>query len=296
MNRVQKCLMWGTAFLIVGGSLPVLAQQPESKTPPAPNPHEKPATATPAQPPAADPAGLNPDPNAKPERELTIPEQRAEIDRMANEALHILFAESPGTKAQFDKSYGYAVFDNVKLGFLITGGGGKGVAVVKGADLTSGKFIDDFERMKAKADPDRADPLPENEKTDHDLTKAQKDAIAKTDIHTARMHKEFIDGKRTYMSMGAAGVGASIGAHKYQVVFLFENEARFNNFVESGWTAEASANAVAGKAGLNAEMTFVDGMAVYQMTEGGLMLNADIAGTKYWKDEDLNRHNAQTDD
>jgi len=29
-------------------------------------------------------------------------------------------------------------------------------------------------------------------------------------------------------------------------------------------------------------------LAVYQMTDGGLMVNADIAGTKYWKDGNLN--------
>lgn len=295
MKRVQRLLMWGTAFLITAGTLPVLAQESETKTPPAPNPNEKPATATPAQPPAADPAGLDPDPNPEPERELTIPEQRAEINQMASETLHTLFTESAGAKQQFDKSYGYAVFDNVKLAFLITGGGGKGIAVVKGADMTSGKFIDDYDRMRAKLDPDRTDPLPEN------ATQAEKDATARTDAKTHAKatdmyHKDFLDGKRTYMNMGAAGVGASIGAHKYQVVFLFENKERFDNFIDSGWTAEASANAVAGKSGLNAEMAFVDGIAVYQLTESGLMLNADIAGTKYWRDEELNNRRDQTDD
>lgn len=293
MKRLRRLLMFGTAFLITAGTLPILAQESESKTPPAPNPNEKPATATPAQPPAADPAGLDADPNAKPARELTIPEQRAEINHMANDTLHTLFTESPGSKAQFDRSYGYAVFDNVKLGFLLTGGGGKGVAVVKGADLSSGKFIDDYERMKAKVDPDRKDPLPESANVNTNRNAADH-VHAKANVD--RMHKEFVNGQRTYMNMGAAGVGASIGAHKYQVVFLFENEKRFDAFVESGWTAEAAANAVAGKAGANAEIAFVDGMAVYQLTESGLMLNADISGTKYWRDEDLNKRNEQTDD
>jgi lipid-binding SYLF domain-containing protein len=287
MKRVQRLLMFGTAFLITMGGLPVLAQETESKTPPAPVPHEKPATATPAQPPAEDP-------NAVPERELTIPEKRAEINRMANDTLHTLFTESPGSKAQFDKSYGYAVFDNVKLGFLITGGGGKGVAVVKGADLSSGKFIDDYERMKAKADPGRSDPLPESANVNPKKDLTAQHALGKAELD--RMDREFINGKRTFMNMGAAGVGASIGAHKYQVVFLFENEKRFDDFVDSGWTAEAAANAVAGQSGVNAEIAFVDGLAIYQLTESGLMLNADIAGTKYWRDTELNRRGEQTDD
>lgn len=277
MMRVERLLMWSTAFLITAGTLPVLAQESESKKPVEPS--DRPATATPAQPPEALP-------NAEPERELTVPEQRAAINTMANETLHTLFMESPGAKQQFDKSYGYAVFDNVKLGFLITGGGGKGVAAVKGADLTSGKFIDDYDRMRAKIDPDHSDPLPESAETDTKVHAKPSDTY----------HKDFLDGKRTYMNMGAAGVGASIGAHKYQVVFLFENKERFDSFIDSGWTAEASANAVAGKSGLNAEIAFVDGMAVYQLTESGLMLNADIAGTKYWRDEDLNNRQNQTDD
>ena len=40
---------------------------------------------------------------------------------------------------------------------------------------------------------------------------------------------------------------------------------------------------MAGTAGASAGTTFKNGMAVYQITEAGLMLQADIAGTKYWK-------------
>ncbi len=39
----------------------------------------------------------------------------------------------------------------------------------------------------------------------------------------------------------------------------------------------------------NAEATFRNGLAVYQLTGTGLMLQADIAGTKYWKNRKLNR-------
>ena len=50
----------------------------------------------------------------------------------------------------------------------------------------------------------------------------------------------------------------------------------------------ASANAAAWKSGVNKATAFIDGLAIYQMTDGGLMVNADIAGTKYWKDGNLN--------
>jgi lipid-binding SYLF domain-containing protein len=96
-------------------------------------------------------------------------------------------------------------------------------------------------------------------------------------------------GNRTYMKMATAGLNLGLGAQVYQVVFLFEDAQTFDTFVNTGWEAEASANAVAGPAGANAGTVFRNGMAVYQFTEGGLMLQADISGTKYWKSKKLNR-------
>jgi lipid-binding SYLF domain-containing protein len=95
-------------------------------------------------------------------------------------------------------------------------------------------------------------------------------------------------GQRTYMKMGTAGLNVGLGAQVYQIVFLFEDEETFDSFINKGWEAGTSANAVAGKAGANAEASFTKGMAVYQLTEGGLMLQADISGTKYWKYKKLN--------
>jgi lipid-binding SYLF domain-containing protein len=96
-------------------------------------------------------------------------------------------------------------------------------------------------------------------------------------------------GERTYMKMGTVGVGFGLGGKKYQVVFLFENADHFNNFVEKGWKAETSATAAAGTASAEAAAGFVKGIALYQLTESGLMAQADVAGTKYWKDGDLNQ-------
>jgi lipid-binding SYLF domain-containing protein len=97
-------------------------------------------------------------------------------------------------------------------------------------------------------------------------------------------------GDRTYMKMGTGGVGFGIGGQVYQLIFLFEDEQTFRSFVDQGWEAGASANAVAGKAGVNAQGSFVNGLAVYQLTEAGLMLQADLAGTKYWKYRKLNEY------
>lgn len=96
-------------------------------------------------------------------------------------------------------------------------------------------------------------------------------------------------GKRVYMKMGTAGVGLGIGGQKYQVVFLFENEQSLKSFIDKGWQADASAQASAGDKGANASATFKNGVAVYQLTDKGLMASADVSGTKYWKNDDLNK-------
>jgi lipid-binding SYLF domain-containing protein len=95
------------------------------------------------------------------------------------------------------------------------------------------------------------------------------------------------EGRHTYMRMGSAGLSLGLGAQHYKTVFLFEDSNSFKKFVEHGWQAEGGANAVAGTAGANADPSFRQGMAVYTLTDGGLMLSADLSGTKYWKDDDL---------
>jgi lipid-binding SYLF domain-containing protein len=155
--------------------------------------------------------------------------KRMKIDETAQETLDTLFARSSKAGELYKISYGWAVFDNLKLAFGFSGGGGNGVA------------------------------------------KARK------------------SGQKTYMQMGTAGIGIGLGVNKYQVVFLFQDSRTFKNFVEQGWQADATASAVAGQTGAEAKTDFSNGMAIYQITDTGLMAHADIAGTKYWKNKKLNR-------
>ena len=95
-------------------------------------------------------------------------------------------------------------------------------------------------------------------------------------------------GKHTYMKMGTVGVGFGLGVNSYQVVFLFQDEVTLRNFIEKGWQADAGATASAGKSAAEVKTNFVNGLAIYQLTDKGLMLNADIAGTKYKLNDKLN--------
>ncbi|MBT8137615.1 MAG: hypothetical protein KJO54_11425 [Gammaproteobacteria bacterium] len=98
--------------------------------------------------------------------------------------------------------------------------------------------------------------------------------------------------QRTYMHVGLGGIGLGIGGQAFRMVLLFEDEHTFNDFIDSQWLASSSANAVAGRNGANAEASFTNGLAVYQMTDAGLFLAADIAGARYWR---ANRLNASAD-
>ncbi len=154
--------------------------------------------------------------------------KRLKIDEMANEVLDQVMNTNWKAQELFETAYGWAAFDNLKIAFVLSGGGGNGVAIRKDTD------------------------------------------------------------ERTYMKMGTGGIGLGIGAQAYQVVFFFQDEKTFHNFVEKGWKADASAQAAAGTDGANATTGFVNGVAVWQVTEKGLMASADISGTKYWKNKKLN--------
>ena len=156
-------------------------------------------------------------------------EKRAAIDRVAKAALDEILQKAKNAPSLYEKAYGYAVFDNMQITFIFTGGGGKGVAVNK------------------------------------------------------------TTGERTYMKMGTGGLSLGIGAQKLQVVMFSETEKVFNDFLNKGWKAETGAEAAAGTAGASAATQFINGMAIYQITEAGLMASADISGTKYSVDKDLNK-------
>jgi lipid-binding SYLF domain-containing protein len=164
----------------------------------------------------------------KSSKELKKDSQRAKINEVADETLQRLFAENAKAKDLYDAAVGWAVFDNTKVAFGVSGGGGSGVAVDKGS------------------------------------------------------------GNRVYMKMGTGGVGFGLGVNKFQVVFLFQDQQTLESFIDKGWLADAGATASAGTEAAEAKTGFKNGLALYQLTEKGLMLNADIAGTKYWKHDKLN--------
>ena len=78
----------------------------------------------------------------------------------------------------------------------------------------------------------------------------------------------------------------------YRVVFVFHDPQVLAQFVDQGWDFGAQADAAAktgAQGGAASEaVSATPGMEIYQFTETGLALRAGLAGTKYWKDADLN--------
>jgi lipid-binding SYLF domain-containing protein len=97
-------------------------------------------------------------------------------------------------------------------------------------------------------------------------------------------------GERTYMHVATLGANLGAGVQFYQGLFLFETKAAFDAFVNQGWQADAGAGATLGKASLEAQAKFTNGMAYYQLSETGILLDATLSGTKYWKSAELNDH------
>ena len=102
--------------------------------------------------------------------------------------------------------------------------------------------------------------------------------------------------KETFMAMGSLGGGVGLGAKDLSVVFIFKTADVMKKFVESGWQfgGEADATAKSGKEGGSASKeagvdTGANLFVIYQLTDTGVALQATVAGTKYWKDKELNQ-------
>jgi lipid-binding SYLF domain-containing protein len=99
--------------------------------------------------------------------------------------------------------------------------------------------------------------------------------------------------QETFMKMVSGGAGFGIGVKNYRVIFVFQNDAALNHFLESGWSGSAQADAAA-KAGdkggaFSGAEEVAPGVWVYQITKNGLALQLTLQGTKYYKDDDLNK-------
>jgi lipid-binding SYLF domain-containing protein len=96
--------------------------------------------------------------------------------------------------------------------------------------------------------------------------------------------------KNTFMELAQASAGLQIGASDTRYLFIFKDTASLNQFINSGWDASAGAAASAGTGSksVGSGANVFTGGEMYQLTKAGLQAGVAAAGTKVWKDKDLN--------
>ena len=98
--------------------------------------------------------------------------------------------------------------------------------------------------------------------------------------------------QKTYMKMGQINLGLGLGVQDVRVVFVFHSARALNGFITSGWEfggqADAAAKAREKGAALTGEISIDAETSMYTMSEAGLMAKVNLAGTKYWKSDNLN--------
>ena len=98
--------------------------------------------------------------------------------------------------------------------------------------------------------------------------------------------------QETFMKMVEVQAGLGFGVKKFRLVWVFETQAGFDKFVNSGWELGGQATAAAQLSGQGAwaagAMSVSPGIWLYQLTDNGLALELTAKGTKYYKDDKLN--------
>ena len=99
--------------------------------------------------------------------------------------------------------------------------------------------------------------------------------------------------KETFMKMVELQAGLGFGVKKFSLVWVFGTPETLGTFINSGWElgGQTSVAAKAGEKGaaFQGAMPIAPGVWVYQLTETGVALELTAKGTKYYKDDDLNK-------
>ena len=98
--------------------------------------------------------------------------------------------------------------------------------------------------------------------------------------------------RATYMDMAQASVGLQVGAAESETLFIFKTEKALQQFIDKGWEASGGAAVQAGagskSAGVAGGEQAIADATYYTLTKNGLQAGVAAAGSKYWKDKELN--------
>ncbi|HEX6828639.1 MAG TPA: YSC84-related protein [Burkholderiales bacterium] len=98
--------------------------------------------------------------------------------------------------------------------------------------------------------------------------------------------------RQTFMKMAQVQAGLGFGASKSRLVFVFTTQQAVRNFINQGWEFGGQANLSAMVSGQGSMFTGAaqvsPGIYLYQLTDTGLAATLTVAGTKFYKDNELN--------
>jgi lipid-binding SYLF domain-containing protein len=84
-----------------------------------------------------------------------------------------------------------------------------------------------------------------------------------------------------FAKMNQVTIGFQAGGQAYSEVVFFESKEAFERFKSNKIEMSAQVSAVAAASGASANAKYVDGVAVFTRTKGGLMYEASVGGQKF---------------
>ena len=76
-------------------------------------------------------------------------------------------------------------------------------------------------------------------------------------------------------------IGAQVGGETFSEIILFETAEALRDFKGSDWEMSAKVSAVAAAEGAAKNAKYQQGVAVFTLTKGGLMVQATVGGQKF---------------
>lgn len=98
--------------------------------------------------------------------------------------------------------------------------------------------------------------------------------------------------EETFMQFLELQAGLGVGIKRYDLVFVFETEKAYRDFIAKGWEYSGQSTLAAkhktkGSA-LDGAAAVSPGVWLYQLTSSGLAAEVTLKSSRYYKDKDLN--------
>ena len=84
-----------------------------------------------------------------------------------------------------------------------------------------------------------------------------------------------------FSAMSQLTVGLQIGGQVYSEIIFFENQAALDRFTNGNFELDAQASGVVLTSSVSANFSYRNGVAIFTIAKGGLMVEASVGGQKF---------------